>query len=355
MPLVDRSQLKPGDVVSQDVLTPLGSVLFHKGRVITLRELDILTAFLVPQVNVERAEEPQQSTAEAAASVSVAPAAKSVLHTEYEEMVVQLRRAYALVAGGDALPLLALRTQLERLLSRSAEYRVLSFRPRLASREDFYFHSSVMSALTCYQLAQWTDLPQKDWMQVALAGLLHDIGNVKLDRDILTKPGVLTPGEQEEMKRHTLNGYQLLKPVAALNEGVKLSALQHHERVDGSGYPLGLGSDNIHRYAKLVAIADIFHAMTLERAYRPALSPYVVLEQLEKDAFGSLDPGFVRRFIEKATQFQNGSLVRLSDGRIGEIVFTDRTAPIRPWVSVSGTIVNLTVDRQLYIDECISH
>lgn len=270
-------------------------------------------------------------------------------------MAAQLRKAYALVAGGDALPLLSLRTQLERLLAHSADYQVLAFRPRQASREDFYFHSSVLSALTCYRLAQWTDLPQKDWMQVALAGLLHDIGNVKLDRDILMKPGVLSASEQEEMKRHTLNGYQLLKPIAALNEGVKLSALQHHERVDGSGYPLGLGADNIHRYAKLVAIADIFHAMTLDRAYRPAMSPYVVLEQIEKDAFGSLDPGSVRKFIEKATQFQNGSLVRLSDGRIGEIVFTDRTAPIRPWVSVSGTIVNLSVERQLYIDECISH
>nr|WP_285891248.1 HD-GYP domain-containing protein [Paenibacillus pasadenensis] len=333
-------------------MSPLGSVLFHKGRVITLRELDILQAFLVPQVHVDR--EAASAPASQDAPETAPSVARSGLHSEYDAMVSQLRKAYALVAGGDVLPLLELRARLEKLFAHIAEYHVLSFRPRHVDREEFYYHSSVLSALTCYQLAQWLELPQKDWMQVALAGLLHDIGNIRVDRSVLSKPGSLNSSEAEEMKRHTLSGYQLLKPIAALNEGVKLAALQHHERVDGSGYPLGLSLDNIHRYAKLVAIADIYHAMTLDKVYRPAMSPYLVLEQIQQEAFGKLDPGYVRKFIEQSTQSQNGSLVRLSDGRLGEIVFTDRTAPIRPWVSVSGTIVNLSVERQLYIDELIS-
>ncbi|OXM14521.1 HD-GYP domain-containing protein [Paenibacillus herberti] len=351
MAIVDCAQLKPGDVVAQDVLTPLGSVLFHKGRVITLREQDILQAFLVQQVNIDRGGQPLAASPEPEMSQD---ATQSGLHAEYEAMVVQLRKGYSIFAGGDVLPLLDIRASLERLLTHIPDYHVMAFRPRNVDREEFYFHSSVLSALTCYMLAQWVGLPQRDWMQVALAGLLHDIGNIRLDRSIVSKPGILSSSEMEEMKRHTLNGYQMLKPIAALNEGVKLAALQHHERVDGSGYPLGLASDNIHRYAKLVAIADIYHAMTLDKIYRPAMSPYLVLEQIEQEAFGKLDPSYVRKFIEKATQFQNGSLVRLSDGRLGEIVFTDRTAPIRPWVSTSGDIVNLSMERQLYIDELLS-
>ncbi|KKC48366.1 HD-GYP domain-containing protein [Paenibacillus sp. D9] len=347
---VDCAQLKLGDVISQDVLTPLGGVLFHKGRVVTMREMDILTAFMVQQVAIERggAEAPPAAKSESK------PLPHSGLTLEYDSMVALLKKAYGQVAGGAALPILELRTGLEKLLSHSRDYQVLSFSPRHVNQEEFYYHSSVLSALTCYQLAQWAGLPSKDWMQVAMGGLLHDIGNVKVDRTILAKPGILTSAEQEEMKRHTLSGYSLLKGVAALNEGAKLSALQHHERIDGSGYPLSLSAENIHPYAKMVAIADIFHAMTLNKIYRRASSPYLVLEQIQQDAFGKLDPSYVRTFIEKATQFHNGTLVRLSDGRVGEIVFTDRNHSTRPWVSVDGSIVDLSTQRRLHIEEVLS-
>ena len=190
-------------------------------------------------------------------------------------------------------------------------------------------------------------------MQVALAGLFKDIGNVRIDKGILTKPNPLSYEEIEEMKRHTLLGYQLLKNVAALNDGVKLAALQHHEKVDGTGYPLGIDASKIHAYARIVSIADIFHAMTLNKVYRKAASPYLVLEQIQSDSFGKLDPSFVRIFVEKVTQFHNGTVVKLSDERIGEIVFSDRTHPTRPWVSIDGVIVNLTTERQMYIKEVI--
>ena len=190
-------------------------------------------------------------------------------------------------------------------------------------------------------------------MPVALAGLFHDIGNVRIDRSILFKPTALTAAEAEEMKTHTVQGYNLLKNVAAINEGVKLTALQHHEKIDGSGYPAGLSGDKIHPYARIVAVSDIFHAMTLQRSYRKAVSPYLVLETLHKESFGKLDPVYVRAFIEKATQFHNGTVVRLSDNRIGEIVFSDRNHPTRPWVSVNGTIINLTTNHRLHIESII--
>jgi len=176
---------------------------------------------------------------------------------------------------------------------------------------------------------------------------------VRIDRSILFKPTALTAAEAEEMKTHTVQGYNLLKNVAAINEGVKLTALQHHEKIDGSGYPAGLSGDKIHPYARIVAVSDIFHAMTLQRSYRKAVSPYLVLETLHKESFGKLDPVYVRAFIEKATQFHNGTVVRLSDNRIGEIVFSDRNHPTRPWVSVNGTIINLTTNHRLHIESII--
>lgn len=357
MGTVPVSQVKLGDKVVQDVLTPLGSVLFHKGKVITPREFEILQAFLVPQVVIDGPTDKKEAE-EASGDKSAAPAkdssAKSSLLEQYERMVDVLKNVFSQMMSGQALPILEIRNQMEVLLQQSHDYKMLTFAPRNVATEDYLYHKSVMSALSCYMMAQWNGLPKKDWMQSALAGLLHDIGNAKIDRGILNKPTKLTAEEVEDMKRHTVLGYQLLKNVAAINEGVKLAALQHHERYDGSGYPLGIGSEKIHPYAKFVAISDIFNAMTMKRSYRKASSPYLVLEQLHQDSFGKLDPAYVRIFIEKATQFHNGTIVRLSDDRVGEIVFSDRNHPTRPWVSVNGTIVNLANERQLHIEEVIA-
>ncbi|MCA0756390.1 HD-GYP domain-containing protein [Paenibacillus sp. N4] len=356
MATVTLSQLNPGDKIGEDVLTPSGNVLFQKGRIITPKEIDILQAFLVNSVDVESSTALKKTREEEEAEVPQAPSvtfAASPLHEEYDKMVHIVRNVFNSFTAGSSLPVMDLRTQLEKTLDNVKSYNLLTFLPRHFAEKDYLFHNAITSALTCYQIAQWTGFPQKDWMQIAFAGLLHDIGNVRIDKSILTKPNALTAEETEEMKKHTVLGYQMLKNVPAINEGVKLAALQHHEKVDGSGYPLGIDATRIHPYAKIVAIADIFHAMTLNKLYRKAVSPYLVLEQIQSDAFGKLDPVYVSAFVEKATQFHHGTVVKLSDGRIGEIVFTDRTHPTRPWVSVEGKIVNLSIERQFHINEVI--
>lgn len=361
MATVAVSQVKLGDKIAQDVLTPLGGVLFNKGKIIMQREQEILHAFMVTYVTIESPNDKKDAEETAAAdkaqeaSRDGASSTKSALLEQYDITVALLKKVFKqMSSGGVAFPILEIRNQLEALLQYSHEYKMLTFAPQNVPTEDYLYHKSVMSALSCFMMAQWNGLPKKDWVQSALAGLLHDIGNAKVDSNILNKPTKLTTAEVDEMKRHTVLGYQLLKNVTAINEGVKLAALQHHERYDGSGYPLGIGSEKIHPYAKFVAISDIFNAMTMKRAYRSASSPYLVLEQLQQDSFGKLDAAYVRTFIERATQFHNGTIVRLNDDRVGEIVFSDRNHPTRPWVSIGGTIVNLANERQYYIEEVLS-
>ncbi len=176
-------------------------------------------------------------------------------------------------------------------------------------------------------------MPTKDMVPIALAGLLHDIGNMKVDQAILTNTSRLTSDE--------------LKNVTGLNEGTKLAALQHHERENGSGYPLGVSGNKIHIYAKIISVTDIFHAMTTRRSHKGATSPYVVLEELMKESFGKLDPVFVQVFINKLTQFNQGTVVRLNDDSDVGIIYSDRTNPTRPLVRVKGRIINPTLQRSL--------
>lgn len=362
-------ELKPGLKINSHVHTPLGGILLQKGKVLLPRDLDILRAFMVQQVEVE--DEPVKSPkpmdaltdsgrsgrgSSAATGISLSDSEQypiGLLHKEYDRMLHLTKSAFQSILASE-LPIYELRHQLEALIKEMKYYNVLTFTPRNMNEYDYLYHNAILSALTSYLIARWVGLPQKDWMQVAFAGLLHDIGNTRIDPRILYKPGMLTDEEAEEMRMHTTYGYQQLRKTSAINEGVRLTALQHHEKIDGTGYPFHLSGDKIHMYAKIVAVADIFHAMTLNRRYRKAQSPYLVLEQIKSEAFGKLDPGIVQTFIEKVTQFHNGMRVRLSNDKVGEIVFSDRQYPTRPMVSVQGEIVNLVQARHLYIEEVLT-
>lgn len=363
-------ELKPGLKIVQHVHTPLGGLLLQKGKVLLPRDLDILRAFMVHQVEIEDGqvkgrEDTATDTLEQGkagrgsfAATGATPydneqSPTFLLHKEYDRMLHLTKSAFQSVLAAE-LPIYELRHQLEALIKQLKYYNVLTFAPRNMNEYDYLYHNAILSALTSYLIAQWHGLPQKDWMQVAFAGLLHDIGNTKLDPGILYKPSRLTDEEAEEMRMHTTYGYQQLRKTSAVNEGVRLTALQHHEKMDGSGYPFRLTGDKIHPYAKIVAVADIFHAMTLNRRYRKAQSPYLVLEQINSEAFGKLDPGVVQTFVERATQFHNGMRVRLSNDSVGEIVFSDRQYPTRPMVLVQGEIINLVQARHLYIEEVLS-
>ncbi|WP_018754091.1 HD-GYP domain-containing protein [Paenibacillus sanguinis] len=369
--VISIMDVQPGVKLTSHVYSPLGGLLLQKGKVLDLRDVELIRAFLVTQIEVEDAsistilEKREASAANKWVDKPLSPEQKKTkevpvvspqtsFHHEYQRML-QLTRNASQSAFVAELPLSDLRHQLEVLIDQLPHYRILTFTPRNFKESDYFYHNAILSSLTSYQLAKWHGLPQKDWMQVAFAGLLHDIGNTQLPLALLYKPAPLTPQETEEMRRHTSYGYQQLRKIAAINEGVKLTALQHHEKMDGSGYPFQLTGDQIHIYAKIVGVADIFHAMTLKRSYRETQSPYLVLEELRSEAFGKLDPGVVQTFVDNTTQFHQGTHIRLNDGRVGEIVFSDRSQPTRPMVVTEDGIVNLMEQRQLYIDKVISN
>lgn len=351
MPVMSISQVQPGDCLSTDVHTALGSLLLQEGRTLSHRDLEILQAFLIPSVDVRRGfSQGQDASEQQVEEAATAEASISPLLEKFESMEKILASAFASVGPGQKLPILEVRNGLKEMLDCIDEYSVLMFvPPGEVQGTEWWIRKSVLMALTSYQLARWCKFPEKDWNAIALAALLHDIGNVRIDPAIFHKPSRLTEAELHEMRQHTVYGFKLLEGVPSLNQGVSLAALQHHERIDGSGYPMKVTGEKIHPYAKIVAIADMYHAMTSNRSHRKAESPYLVLEQLQSEAFGKLDPYYVQTFIDRATQFHNGMLVQLNNHQVGEIVFTDRNHPTRPMVSVDGKIINLASQREIYI------
>ena len=162
---------------------------------------------------------------------------------------------------------------------------------------DYYTYSHCVNVCTfSLALAQYsgiTDERELNWL--GTGALLHDVGKTKIPEEILNKRGRLTPHEMEMMKQHPRWGYELAKESDVIEDASYYPILQHHEREDGTGYPSGLGSGDIHPYSEIVAVADVFDAMTTQRCYRSAFSSFEAFKMMYADR-GALNQNLLSKF-----------------------------------------------------------
>ncbi|MDO5522311.1 MAG: HD-GYP domain-containing protein [bacterium] len=207
-------------------------------------------------------------------------------------------------------------------------------------------------AMICSIFGKWLNLPDNEVKDLTLSGLLHDIGKFNISNDIINKPGRLTAEEFEIIKNHPIDGFHRVKD-SALSYGVKMAILQHHEKIDGSGYPYGFQSKEIHEYAKIVEIIDIYDAMTSDRTYRKRISPFCVLNILENDGHTMLDSKLLSIFLEQLAILYIGKTALLSNGETGKIILVNRNLPSRPLVQTGSKLYNLEFEKDLNIVDII--
>ncbi|WP_257985540.1 HD-GYP domain-containing protein [Bacillus sp. V5-8f] len=219
---------------------------------------------------------------------------------------------------------------------------------------DYLYHHAISVGLLSGYLAKKLNLERGDVLQIAMAGCLVDSGMAKIPLKILEKKTSLTTDEFNEVKPHPIYSLQMLQNSSILKEAVKYAILQHHERLDGSGYPSGKKGEALHPFSRIVAVADVYHAMTSERNYRKKQSPFKVAEMILQDDFGKFDIGVVKTLLSCITNYSIGSRVKLSNGYIAEIIFVESNAPTRPMVKLdSGEILPLTKNRELFIEDVL--
>lgn len=169
---------------------------------------------------------------------------------------------------------------------------------------------------------------------LSVGALLHDIGKTLMPDEILLKSGPLTDQEYEVMKLHAENGFKLLKDVPNIPLLSAHCALQHHERLNGSGYPRGLTGSEIHDYAKWIAIADSYDAMTTNRVYRKAMLPHEAMEILFAGAGSLYEQNMIEVFRDQISLYPLGMTVRLNTGEVGVVVDLNSTYAKRPIVRI---------------------
>ena len=200
-------------------------------------------------------------------------------------------------------------------------------------------------------------------LQLATGALLHDVGMLKMQREILDKKGKLTDAELNQIKTHPVLGYRTISKDLKYPEEIALAALQHHENWDGKGYPRRLKGEDIGIFARIVAVADAYEAMVSERPYRNSMIGYTAMKNILSDNGKKFDPQVLKAFLESMGVFPIGSIVQLNNSSIGRVCENHPDAPLRPKIELlideqgsrmdGRQIIDLLAKKNLFIVKAI--
>ena len=219
---------------------------------------------------------------------------------------------------------------------------------------DYIIHHALNVGILAGIMAHWLDYRATQVGELVMAGILSEVGKMRISKGILNKTEKLDKDELAEVRKHVVYGFAYLMESPLRNlKNVLLGVLHHHERCDGSGYPSKLKDDKISDFGKIIAILDIYDAMATNRAYAKRNSPFDIVKVLYGDALaGKLDTCFVVVFVKKLLQAINGSWVGLSDGQRGKIVYLDdsRVTALPIVQTTKGEFIDLNRRTDIKVD-----
>ncbi len=213
--------------------------------------------------------------------------------------------------------------------------------------DEYTFQHSVDVAVLSMMIAKKMGMSKEEVYDIGISGLLHDIGKAKIPNEILNKPGRLTDEEFAVIKQHPAYGYEILKEKDELKQSIKLGVLQHHEKINATGYPLGMEEIQICPFAKIIAVADIYDALITERPYKKGFTQRDAVEMI-MTMTGELDMAAMKSFLSSVILYPEGSTVELSNGERARVVQNYEEAVLRPKVVglKSGRVYDLANDIQ---------
>lgn len=343
------NDVKPGMITAEAVFNKFGNVLLWDNTVLNipiinhLKNMGIKTVAVYEQ-QIHEPIDPARLAAENARRFAV----------EYERDAGKTKKMFEDISSGKKLNKEEADTIAASVLGKSGNNRyIIDSIMKVRNVDEYTYYHSINVSLLCLMMGKWLKLGENDITNLTLAGLLHDIGKTKIPPEILNKPGKLTDNEFEEVKRHSEYGYNIVKDTSGIPAEIATAILTHHEKEDGSGYPMGLTGDQLNLYSKVITIADIFDAMTAARTYKDKDTPVKVFDLMQHGSFGVLDPVVLRTFLENVTGYYVGAKVRLNTNEVGEVVFMNKLDFSRPVVLVNNRYIDTMVSKNERIVEFI--
>ncbi len=361
MPRILTQDLVPGMITAEDVYTYNNQLVLLKDTELTDKTITKLEFYSILSVRIkEDSMVAVPEDGEGAGELSYSQKIKS--SEEYKQFKNDFDNTVESMKGkvGDIVTNKASSISSEDLLEDTSAlineaksgFHVFDMLHNMRNYDDPTYAHSLNVALICNVFGKWLGMTDRDVQALTLAGLLHDVGKLKIPDTVIGKPSGLTDDEYDLVKTHTIEGFNILKQYE-LDDRVKNAALMHHERCDGSGYPMGLLGNRIDSFAKIVAIADVYDAMTSARRYRGPLCPFKVISVFESEGLQKYDSEYILVFLEYIVNTYLNNRVRLSNGMEGEIVLINKLDLSHPMVHCGNRYIDLSHEHGLYVEEII--
>jgi len=302
------SEIKLGMTLNQVLVSPDGKMVFGQGTVVNEFLLSCLQGWKVEGADVTEAalEFNLADIEELLADVTIALADNRSMEKQvqdaakvHSEIETELKRIFLLTRYHGAVPLDTIislvNTRIYPRLSKRESFEQLH---TYASAGDYLYRHALDVALISGYLGRWLGYGDSDILNLTLAGLVHDIGKTRINFEMLSKPGKLNVEEFKIAKIHANHSHQLLAQTGSVSTIVLNAVLQHHERMDGSGYPYGCNGEDITMLARIVAVADVYDALISNRYYRKGVSPQEAIEIMIFQMAGQLDNHVLACLIE---------------------------------------------------------
>lgn len=340
--LTSIDKLDIGMILDKDIIDiKTGAVLIPKNTAVTKAFIEKLAINRIRYVFIKEQVIPEEIRNEG-------------LTKEYSKVENTLDNIFNEVKEGKKLESDKIISEMNNFVNEIAlERDILTQMRLLRKKDDYTFNHSLGVSILAITLGKWLNFSKNQIFDLSIVGLFHDIGKLKVPDEIVKKPGKLTIEECGEMKKHSIYSYEILQESNRFKDDILLGVLQHHEKIDGIGYPHGIKGDKIHKYAKIIAICDIYHALTSNRVYKDKDSPLRAADYLRRESFSSLDPYITQVFLKNISTFYVGNKVLLSDGSIGTIVYIHPQDETKPIVQVNDRFIDCLQPQEVEILDII--
>lgn len=340
--------VKPGMITSRNIYNANGSLLLGKDCVLDENFIRRLSGLNIEAIYVKNP------------FCDIEPA-EEILHETTRIQAVKLTKtAFEIFQKSRSLNLIGVLPVMKKIIEDILGNRnILIHLTDIRTHDDYTFGHSINVCLVAVMVGVKMRLTEQQLTDLAVGALLHDIGMMMIAPELVNKKHQLSEEERKVVKDHPDLGFEVLRKQGSVSLVAAHVAYQHHENYDGSGYPRGMSGEDIHRYARIVAVADIYDALTSERAYRKAMLPHEAYEVILGSRGSKLDPQVVDIFLDNVTLFPVGTMVLLDTQEIGVVTESKPKLQARPTIKIirnakgqklaEGRIVDLTQELTTFI------
>lgn len=315
------SQLKPGMKLAKDIYLHDGRLLLLAGFAIKSIYIRKLEAFNVNEIYVEEGQ--------------YTPVEEYDEEKIYNHAAETVKNIFTMARKDEYADISIVRDTVSDILHKVIENEIIMLQlTGIRDIDNYTFLHSIDVCIYSIIIGKRLGYGNDPLMALGMGAILHDIGKCKVPFEILLKPGRLTDDEFDLMKLHTVYGYEIIKNSYRLSTKIANIAFQHHEKWNGSGYPMRTSSSAIDPLARIVALSDVYDALTSDRVYKKRTLPHIAAEYIKNNAGTLFDPFIVDLFTSSIAVYNEGTLVLLSTGELGSIVSSGKVGDARQKVSV---------------------